>query len=219
MQCEIRIYNDPIQFLSVQSDITFDLIYMDIDMPQKNGMELAGELRKKKSDAYLVFVSSYSDFVFETFQFAPHRFIRKEKLSEELPESIHSYCTDVYQKKKVLKFHLAGSGESKEDVAKIVYFFSLRHDIFLCRFPDQQVLLANRIYTLEQLEEKMKLHGFIRIHKTYLVNYRYIYQIRENAVLLQSPDGDRLTELPISGRRLAEVKTQFQILTRDGDAL
>lgn len=217
--CQASIYTDPTKFILAHQNKPFDLIYLDIDMSKKSGIETASEIRKNKTDTHLIFVSSYSHFVFDTFQYAPYRFIRKEKLETELFESVKSYCEEVYSKKQFLSFHFENNQVKNEDITKILYFFSLRHDVFICYSKEHQERLANRMYTMEQLENMLKPYGFIRIHKTYLVNCRYIYQIYSNSVSLVLSEGGDDIELPLSGRRLAEVKAQYQLFTRGSDAL
>ena len=98
----------------------------------------------------------------------------------------------------------------------MIYFYSLRHDIFvLC--GNQSKRLANRSYTMDSLEELMKPYGFIRNHKTYLVNYRFIYQVRNDAVLLNY--NGKNAALPLSTRRYSQVKEQYKLLMRGSDAL
>lgn len=219
ISCQILIYTNAHRFLQVHRSTPFDLIYLDIEMPQMTGIELAAEIRKSGGDVHLIFVSSHSNFVFDTFQYAPFRFIRKEKLLGELAESLNAYCDAVYQKKMYLTLQLEDNAMYTVDMTKILYFYALRHDQYFVQYPNLSKRLANRIYTMENLEEEMKAHGFIRIHKTYLVNFLYIYQIHEKSVTLISIDGKKGEELPMSYRRLNEVKEQYQLLTRGGDAL
>ena len=65
--CEVLSYTDPEKFITDHYENSFDLIYLDIDMPKINGIELAAMVRKSKTETYLVFVSSYSNFVFKYF--------------------------------------------------------------------------------------------------------------------------------------------------------
>lgn len=70
---------------------------------------------------------------------------------------------------------------------------------------------------MDYLEEFFKPYGFIRVHKTYLVNCRYVYQIRNDQVILNYKS--ERTVLPLSARRMVDVKEQFKLLMRGGDAL
>lgn len=216
---QINPYTEPAAFLSDHTQNAFDLIYLDIDMPEISGIDLASEIRKKSTETCIIFVSSYSHFVFDTFQYAPYRFIRKEKISPELIQSIQSYCDDVYQKKQYFSFQLANKEVYSACVIKFMYFYSLRHDVFFVTESGKSKKLANRVYTMDGLEQKMESFGFIRIHKSYLVNYRYIYQILEREVVLMPFHNGKTERLPLSARRIVETKMKFQQLTRGEDLL
>lgn len=212
----VTFYTDPEKFIFEHSKTPFDLIYLDIDMPKINGIKLASMVRESKTDTYLVFVTSYKDFVYETFKYDTFRFIRREKLEYELSESIDSYCQKVCCEKELIKLKFENNITDMEKIRSMAYFYSLRHDIYLL-CGDQSKRLANRLYTMDALEELMKPHGFIRTHKTYLVNYRFVYQVRNDAVLL-SYNGKN-TIIPLSARRYSQVKEQYKLLMRGSDAL
>lgn len=219
IMCQICPYTNSAAFLLDHNQNAFDLIYLDIDMPEINGIDLASEIRKKSTETCIIFVSGYSHLVFDTFQYAPYRFIRKKNIYPELLQSIQSYCNDIYQKKQYIKFQLANKEVCSICITKIMYFYSLRHDVFFVTESGESIKLANRAYTMDSLEQKMESFGFIRIHKTYLVNYRYIYQILEGEVLLAPFQDGKIERLPLSARRIVETKLKFQRLTRGGDLL
>ncbi len=218
-QFQIFTYTNPLIFLENHCKMPFDLIYMDIDMPEMNGINAASEIRKNGKDSKLIFVSSYSHFVFDTFQYSPFRFIRKEKINSEVTESICSYCKEFCDGNQIMSFLYENNITKEVDVTKIMFIFSLRHDIYTCIDINVQERLANREYTMESLENMLKEHGFIRIHKTYLVNYRFIHQIFDNTLILKYVDNEKLPDLPVSVRRLSKVKNQYLYFSRGDDEL
>jgi DNA-binding LytR/AlgR family response regulator len=60
-------------------------------------------------------------------------------------------------------------------------------------------------YQISQLEEKLENHGFLRIHKSYLVNIRYIYLLEPGSVILENQQS-----LPVSRHRFHEVQQKLQ---------
>ena len=66
--------------------------------------------------------------------------------------------------------------------------------------------------TMREYEKKLSAKGFIRIHKGFLVNFRNIYSIEQNDIVLN--DGKRL---PLSRNRINETKTKLQVFTRSMD--
>ena len=91
-ETRITAFSDSTAFL--QANEPFDLIFMDIDMPVINGMEVAALLRERNSNAALIFISSYEHFVFESIRYMPFRFIRKGLYQKELPEAVQSFLKE-----------------------------------------------------------------------------------------------------------------------------
>lgn len=207
---DIYVYNDPKILVRDHYDIEFRLMFLDIDMPEISGIQLASMLRASKSKAALIFVSNHSHFVFETFRYSPFRFVRKDWLDTELPEAIQAFCSEVLNKKPMVNLTLDDRKIITENAEEIIYFFSLRHDIYYFSQHGTKRLYA-REYTMEKIEKIFLPHGFLRIHKSYLVNYRYIYQIGRNSVSLILKDSE---ELPVSHRRSTDIKKQYQVFMR-----
>lgn len=80
---DIQIYTSSDAFLD---DIgkSADLYFLDIKMPGNSGLELANVIRSISPDSVSIFVSSLQDAVYESIQYSPFRFIRKEYLETEL---------------------------------------------------------------------------------------------------------------------------------------
>ena len=213
VDCKIDTYTDARRFLEDCEKTSYDLIFLDIDMPEMSGMELAAEIRAMNSAAALIFVSSHSDFVFESFQFQPFRFLRKEWLAEELPDAVKAYCENYAKSGQTARLVLDDKRIVTKKLVEVVYFFSIRHHIYLVTLEETAELSA-REYTLEKLEEQFSRSGFLRIHKSYLLNYRYVYHIGNDTVELTP---HRLKKLPLSHRRSAAVRKRYQYFMRGED--
>ena len=66
--CEIHVYTDVTKFLKEIHTISFDGIFLDIDMPQMTGIQAAQRVREALPDVGLVFVSSCESMVFEAIK-------------------------------------------------------------------------------------------------------------------------------------------------------
>ena len=93
--CKIDTYTDTECFLEHCEKNVYDLIFLDIDMPEMSGIQLASKFRDNGVDTTLVFVSSHDDFVFETFRYNAYRFVRKNKLLSDTQEMISSFCASL----------------------------------------------------------------------------------------------------------------------------
>ena len=78
MRLEITSPSGKKRFLCGQTE--YDLVFMDIDMPELSGIDIASQLRKNNQNSDLIFVSAHPHFVFEAIRYTPYRFIRKTNL-------------------------------------------------------------------------------------------------------------------------------------------
>ena len=88
----------------------------------------------------------------------------------------------------------------------IIYVQSIDKYVTLFLSRDQQSEAIR--FKMSDMERQLHPYGFIRIHKSYLVNYRYIKNIQTNCVVL-----DNKKKLPVSRYRLDDIKVEFRRLT------
>lgn len=189
----------------------YDLLFLDIDMPGLNGIELCRRLRTGGSQALVTFISGKEELVFQTFEVQPFRFVRKSHFMEELPQLADDICRE-----------LRGRAETSVIVAEQhsqrIFTFGVQSLIYVealaktCRFvtvSGETVLNAK----LMALEEQLAPHGFARCHRSYLVNCRYIFSIQKDSVIL-----DDHTILPLSRGRAEPVRAVFFAYLNGGTA-
>ncbi len=202
---EIRVYTSGKALINDCTKQMYDVLVLDIDMPELSGIEIAEKIRRRHSNAVLIFVTNMEQLVFESFKYTPYRFIRKSKIEVEIPELLQSLQNKFASESMVYQFSL--DGETKRiKLTEILFFESFKHDILLHDCYGYEYRISE---PLNSLLKKYENAGFIRIHKSYLVNYRYIYEIKRNSVVLDSKD-----ELPLSKNRITEIKRQYANLTR-----
>lgn len=211
---ELKTFNIGSEFIKSLSNNKYDLVFMDIDMPDLSGIDIASELRTSNQNFDLIFVSAHPHFVFEAIRFTPFRFVRKTHLKTETTEAISSYCTRTQTKFKMISLELQNGDSISEKVNDIIQFFAVRHDVYYTSKSENDARILSRKYSLSQLEESTGDLGFIRIHKSYLINYRYIKSINAKSILMT--DG---SELPISHGKKTEIQERFMELLRNEDII
>lgn len=198
----IESYLDPAVLCKEAGCQHFHVFFLDIDMPHLNGIELAGKLRQMplSRDSVIVYISSFDDLVFQTFPIRPFGFIRKNHFEEEIPDIVKRIL-DAYEKER-------GDAIVFEEEGK-TYALPGSQILYLESFNKVQVLhTKDREYRLTEklgvLEEKLQPYGFLRIHKSYLVNYRFIESYGQNTVILSGG-----VQLPVSKYRMKETKDAY----------
>ena len=73
------------------NDLRFDIIFLDYQMPGLNGLQTAKELRKINQQCTIIFLTSFPEIVYDTFQYETFRFLIKPLNINNLYEALNSY--------------------------------------------------------------------------------------------------------------------------------
>ena len=82
----------------IMSGSGFDVIFLDVNLPDVNGIFLAKHIRPFIEGSLLIFVSSQDDAVYASFAAAPFRFLRKSRLDAELPQIVRDILKELQKK-------------------------------------------------------------------------------------------------------------------------
>lgn len=180
---------------------SYDILLLDIDMPKLNGIELCRRFRAKAGESLIVFISNKEELVFQTFDVQPFRFVRKSRFASEIEKLCQDLMVEMDRRSdKWLRFMDNREAVYSVNIRKLMYVEALGK---LCRLVSEESVKEVRIQ-FNELVETLDKHGFIQIHRSYLVNPYYIYRIDLEDVLL-----DCGVQLPLSRRRRSQIKEQF----------
>ena len=206
-------FSNPLNFLASAKEEKFDLSFLDIDMPEMNGLEVANQLSEIAKNGQIIFLSQREDLVFECLKFHPFGFIRKSKLIDDFSLMMNQYFQTISN---------AESDETKIefiDKTKTVSF-KIKEIVYIEGDRNYQtVVLKDKTsqsirVPLGSLEEKLQAHGFIRIHKGYLLNYLYIRSIEGEEIRLTTG-----VSLPMSKKRKDEIMKHYLAISRKNSAV
>ncbi len=203
IRTEVKCFRSGKRLVEALKTERFQLVLLDIDMPEMDGIETGRQIREKYEDVRIIYVSEAENRVFESFQVQPLGFVRKSNFLNDITSVVQVYIKTCMQ-------------EDEGDMLE----FAMRTSILRLKRSEVLYIEGSRNYqilhlsetgkteevkmTMEKLEEMLSSKGFIRIHKGFLVNYQYIRRIHTSAVELK--DG---TELPIGRSKMPEVKAKY----------
>ncbi len=213
IEIKTEIFTDSEQLDKKCREFCYDLLLLDIDMPGLSGFQIADRIRKYNNYVTIIFVTGCDELVYDAFLFRPFAFIRKSRLDEEFNVILQRYINHVERQNKVYEFE-THDGNVKVKANDIVYMYTIRHNMYLYLNSGETVIIATRRYTLNQLEKLLLEYGFIRTHKEYIINYRYIKALEDKYIILCND-----TRLPISRRRTEIIRNQYMMLSRSESIL
>lgn len=199
-KCEIKTYIDGTILISDCRRDRFDAIFLDIGMPGLNGIELAQKIRENDKYVKIVFVTNKEELAYMGYKCGAFRYVRKRNLEQELRETAES-LKEYFDSLSETIFLKTPIGEVTRPIKKIKYFEVYGHDVnVVCNEQEEKVC-----GTMKEYDTKLRNSGFIRVHKSYLVNYRYIDSIEKNDIKLKCGK-----KLPLSRNRVGEVRKKMQ---------
>ena len=205
--CEIRTYSD--DMIIVEKIADTDIVFLDIDMPKINGFEIAEGIYKGDRPL-IIFVTMHDELVYSSIKFRPFRFIRKTHIDEELSEAVGAAVRYITDKSAAQKLNVpTGDSETAVNINDITYLEVLGHDVLIHLANSKQHIKSYG--TLLSFENQLINRGFIRTHKSFLVNLKYIYSIDSKDIIL-----DDKTVIPMSRYKAESVKEKWGEYLRKG---
>lgn len=186
----------------------YDVIFLDINMPDINGLEVAKKIREVCPDILLVFITAFIDFALEGYKMEAVRYLLKDMLDEMFPECMEALIRKLSLQAKKIRYNFI-EGEVELTVDRIRYVESNMHKLIFNVLGKKQV--QYRLYgKLDDIEPELLKYDFLRIHKSFLVNSKYIVEIVNYKVYLN--DG---VALPIPRERYQKVKERYYEIKGD----
>ncbi|ABZ95383.1 DNA-binding response regulator [Leptospira biflexa] len=186
----------------------FDLVFMDINLPVVNGMDILRSNHSKST--FFIITTAYSEHAVEAFDLDATDYLLKPFSFERFRKSVEKALRFLQESKQ---------NNSNENLNKIHLKIQSDSAVFLLPYPDIQFISANNkscvIHTtqkdyetpklLKEIEEKLPTNQFVRIHKGFLVNLSYVASLRYDkggSYTIQLKNEDETT-LPV-GRSYAQ---------------
>ena len=172
-----------------------DLLFLDVEMKDINGMKTAEEIRKFDKELLIVFVTGYSEYVFDGYRTGAFDYVLKPAEEEQIRHILSRAREHFFLKKEKNFVFQNQDGTFRMPLDKILYFYSDRRQVGVVTENGEYFFYGK----LSEVEEKTDSR-FVRIHQRYLVNGDRVAHIGHDQVEICGK------ELPISrGMKVAAV--------------
>ena len=194
----------------------FDVIFLDIEMPKKDGKEVARELRILDKKFKLVFITAYPQEALNTFQYDVIGFLPKTLIQERLPDVIKQVIDKIDEDNpriQIFKVNKSspddGIMEVKIPLDDIMYFESVNRQVNL--YTKRETFTLHHCQFSDIVQKYIHL-DFVDIHRTCIVNIKYIYSVDEAEIRL-----DNGIRLPVSRRKKQLIFDKFSEMISGDD--
>lgn len=186
---------------------TYDIIFLDIQMGELDGLQAARQLRKQGANSLLIFVTVLKDCVFDAFEVQAHDFLVKPLDDGRFVRTMERAFD--FLKCKDGQYIVIQKGNSCQVIpfSQIVYCEVIGRKVYIHQQDNQIIDYYDRLNDLEK-----RVDGrFYRCHRSYLVNLDYVRGCAAGRVLLARGvdiPASRLREKELSQALLAHMKAR-----------
>jgi DNA-binding LytR/AlgR family response regulator len=200
---------DATEALRVLRDTEVDAVFLDIRMPGLDGMELARILHRFARPPAIVFVTAYDDGAVDAFDLGVTDYVRKPVRAERLAESLRRVAAAPVRSESVrpadeLSIPIELAGTTRMLPRSAVRWVEAQGDYARLHTTDASHLVR---VSLATLADRWADAGFVRIHRSYLVQLKLIAELRltHSGYVVAIDD----TDLPVSRRHTRELKDKL----------
>ncbi len=174
----------------LEADEQIDILFLDIQMPGKNGMETARALRKRGMDTILIFVTVIEEYVFQAFDVGAFHYLVKpfeqEKFAEVLRNAIKQKINKKaneteFPKKESPCLMITTDGKHLTVNLKDIVYAEVFNRKIIIHTMDGEIEYYGKMKELEQKAGEL----FYRSHRAYLVNLGYITKYNATTIWLE----------------------------------
>jgi DNA-binding LytR/AlgR family response regulator len=205
---------------------SYDAIFLDVRMPDLDGLELGRVLRRFATPPQLVFVSAYDNAAAEAFELHALDYLRKPVGRRRVEEAIgrvaaaleSSSATSEYvdvrhptppsgENEMIAVANLHG-GSTRLLARSTIHYVQSYGDFVRIVTGDGRYLLRS---TLSEIEHRWEMFGFVRVHRQYVVNLRNAVELRPllgGTAELTFADGQTI---PVARRQAAELGRRLSV--------
>lgn len=157
----------------------YDAIFLDMEMKDLNGIDAANIIRKLDNQVIIIFVTNYTKYMQRSFECMPFRFLVKPISFNDFENVIKNIEIKLKQERKTFIFN-----ENRNIVrlysSDIIFFENQAHCILITTIDKIYKIYKSFKDLYCQLDQSV----FFRVHKSFIVNFNYIKEIRNQDIIL-----------------------------------
>ena len=192
-----------------------DLVFLDIEMPGKSGLQLMDELQETKADFQIVFITAYNQYAIQAFRLSAVDYLIKPVKEKELLEALDKVRTQTELKRtseqlKLLSERLriqtnntisipVNYGNEYINTEEVEYLEADNTYVNLFFVNGERKLVSKHLKYFENL--LCNFENFIKVHRSYIINKQHIKAFRKE---------DRGTIIMASGKQISLSRSHRQ---------
>lgn len=208
IDCEVEIFLSGQALIEeIEKGNTFHGIFMDVQLNDENGLNISIEIKKYLENVSIILMSAFVNHAVYGYRMGACRFLLKgsNEFNDDLEDAI-AYISQIYLSD--IRWEIFAFVEGKERVRlnKISYIESHGHLLHFYIWKNDELVKRILRDRLDMIEDRISSVNYCRIHKSYLINMKYIKMIDGNVVILKHGKS-----MKISQSRMKNVCKEYTV--------
>lgn len=180
--CEITTCQNSEWFLLGLKDEKIDLYILDAEMPDKNGIEVAREIRKLYPEPVIIYVTNHLNYAVEAYEVNTYRYIAKGKMEQGMKAAYDTLLPILLEKEE--RYYIV---KKRSELEKIAY-----SDIFYVKKEGKSVVFVHRNgetairESLSTVEKELNSKEFIMADRGYIANIRHVMKMKNRDLYMRN---------------------------------
>lgn len=185
----------------LNSDTSYDILFLDIELHDTNGIAVAREIQKKYKNTVILVVTAYHQYLDDAMDIQVTRYIDKPATQNRIFSALDKAMSVINE--SIVTVHMKDGQIIRLKASDIVYTEAKLKGVFIYTKET-----AYRIKeTMKQLRSMLAASHFAVPHNSYIVNMNYIQNFQRNEISLAQPYSD--ISISVATRKQAEFKRRF----------
>lgn len=212
INCEYAVFPNGFDLVSaLEKGKKFDIYCLDIIMPGFTGIDVAKEIRVFDKTAPILFFTSSPEFALESYSVKAINYvlkpISKEKFFFTLDELLEQIKVDNNDDAIIVK---SNEGIQKILITNLVFVEVISRNVLYHLLSGKVIECAEPFSSV--CDNLLKYGCFVKTHRSYLVNMKYVDTIENNKVTLQT-----MTSVPVAQGKAREIKQKYLDYQMEGE--
>lgn len=200
--CKIVCYQNPnLFYYDIMESDSFDVCFLDIEMPQMNGIDLARKLRQANRKLPLIFLTAHSEYMRAGYEVKAFDYLSKDIAKDEVIGVLERLMGEIKEDRKHIYVIDSNNRMERLPHEEIIYIYKTgQYSRFVMKHGETQERKA-----LKDIYEKLDKELFLFVERGFIINLEHVSRILSRNVVLSNG-----AEVRASKDHIHELKARLQ---------
>jgi DNA-binding LytR/AlgR family response regulator len=182
IHCNISLYSSGTSLVSAFKENKFDIIFLDMEMPELNGIQTGLQIREISKDPVIFYLTSHKEYAYESYEVKAKNYLLKPVSTSVIEKNLLECIEDKRERLVFLDVQDIKGARHRIPVDEITHIMKKKEDrkLHIYQLDREEVIVAQ---TLEKIEKELIYNDcMIRASKSCLINMNNVRTISKNTI-------------------------------------